>query len=262
MELANRIEPLSKLPEADTPYRDVFYPMFIANTAIETLFASTVFTPYLRVCTSLGQTLMASLKEHLQNEDFDRQIAQYELYYIKNKYNEFKVALLAELGSFNIYLATQKGGFDMYSLLVSGEVLFPADLGIKVPEAVIDAREAAKALAYEVSTACGFHIFRVVQFVLRKYYSYVTNGMVQPKVRNIAVYIHAMRQTKKGDEKILASLKQMSDLHRNPLIHPEVVLTCDEAISVIGMARSVVTAMLAVLPAQPPTTITASASTS
>jgi hypothetical protein len=144
----------------------------------------------------------------------------------------------------------------MYSLLLAGETLFPNDLGTKVPEAMIDVREAAKALAYEIPTACGFHTFRVTESVLRRYYAQVTGGKAQPKVRNIGVYLNALKLANAGDEKIRAALKQMSELHRNPLIHPDVVLTTDEAIATLGIARSVITAMLAVLPVQPPTTAT------
>jgi hypothetical protein len=103
----------------------------------------------------------------------------------------------------------------------------------------------------------GFHAFRVTESVLRKYYSHVTGGQAQPKVRNIGVYLNALKQSNKGDAKILAALKQMTDLHRNPLIHPEVILTTEESIATLGIARSVITAMLTVLPVQPPTTTTA-----
>src|ERR1700730_14377260 len=64
------------------------------------------------------------------------------------------------------------------------------------------------------------------------------------KVRNIGVYISAMRRAAVGDEIILASMEQLTKLHRNPLVHPDVVLTLDEAISTLGMAKSVVSAML------------------
>ena len=53
---------------------------------------------------------------------------------------------------------------------------------------------------------------------------------------------------------LFTNRKQMTKLHRNPLIHPEVILTVDEAIGIIGMARSVIGAMLQVLPDEPPTT--------
>lgn len=97
-------------------------------------------------------------------------------------------------------------------------------------------------------TAVGFHVFRVMESVLRKYYAKETGGAAAPKQRNISVYIEAMRRAKKGYEKILSALKQMSDLHRNPISHPEVILSMDETIGVIGIARSGITAMLDAIP--------------
>jgi hypothetical protein len=135
--------------------------------------------------------------------------------------------------------------------------MFPDDLADKVPEAMFDVQQAGKCLCYETATACGFHLFRATEAVLRRYYSHVTGGAPPPKVRNIAVYIHAMRQRNSGDEVILSVVEQLSKLHRNPLIHPEVALTLDEALSILGIARSAVTAMIAQLPTLPKTTAAA-----
>ena len=256
-ELAAQLDNLSGLPEADVTLNDVYMPLIIGATAIRGL-TNSLYAPYLRSSYALSQTLLNQIDAQIAKNLAD-QVDRWTIWGIKNTFGQYKTVLLAELGSFNTYFVTQHGGYDMHALLFAGETIFPADLGTKVPEAVIDAREAAKALAYEVPTACGFHTFRVTESVLRKYFAHVTGGQAQPKVRNIGVYLNALKQAKKGDEKILAALKQMTDLHRNPLIHPEVVLTTDEAIATIGIARSVITAMLAVLPVQPPTTTTASA---
>jgi len=45
----------------------------------------------------------------------------------------------------------------------------------------------------------------------------------------------------------------MTRLHRNPLVHPEAILTVEEAIGIIGIARSVIGSILVVLPDVPPT---------
>jgi hypothetical protein len=99
--------------------------------------------------------------------------------------------LLADLGVLHSYFVTQKGGFDTISLLAYGENLFPPELASKVRDALFDAREAGKCLAFELPTACGFHIFRATESVLRKYYMQVTNSTIAPKVRNIGVYLNA-----------------------------------------------------------------------
>lgn len=258
-DICESIEPLSRLPDGPVRYGEVFLPLVVAQGALQTL-STSLYAPYLRTSYALLHSLLNAINAQTSQagpNSMDRQLNPYDLYTIKNAYGQYRTALLAELGTFNAYFVTQKGGFDMYSLLTVGESIWPTDLGTKVPEALIDAREASKALAYEVPTACGFHAFRVMETVLRRYYTHATGGAARPKVRNIGVYINAMRRLQKGDEKILGAVKQMADLHRNPLIHPEVVLTLPEAIATVGMAVSAITAMLAVLPVQPQTTTTA-----
>jgi hypothetical protein len=156
------------------------------------------------------------------------------------------------------YFVTPKPPYDTAMLLEYGESLLPIELAQKAPEALFDAREAGKCLAYEVATAAGFHILRAAESVVRRYYADITGGAAQPKVRNLMVYVRKMQNAGVGDPKILSSLEQIAKLHRNPLIHPEDVLTVTEAMALIGIVRSAVSAMLAVLPDVPLTTSIAS----
>jgi hypothetical protein len=164
--------------------------------------------------------------------------------------------MLAEIGVLPSLFVTQKRGFHIITLLDQGEKLFPDDLHQKAPEAIFDIKQAAMSLAYELATAAGFHAFRATESVLRRYYTHVSGGQPLPKVRNIGVYIRGLRKANCGDETILASLEQLAKLHANPVIHPEAVLTIEEAISTVGMSRSVVAAMLKELPILPPTITT------
>ena len=190
------------------------------------------------------------------NKDWSRELGHVALM-ITHNYIQLKTALIAELGTFPAYFVSQKGSFDTLTLLDEPWRLFPSDLWVKVPEARFDVVETGKALCYELATACGVHTFRAVEAVLRRYYAEATQGKAPPKVRNIAVYINAMRQGGHGDEKVLGVLEHLNKLHRNPLAHPDAALTVDEAIATIGMAHSAITAMLQHLPAPPPTTTTA-----
>jgi hypothetical protein len=109
--------------------------------------------------------------------------------------------LTAEIGTFPAYFVSQKGSFDTLTLLDEPWKLFPAELWTKVPEARFDVIEAGKALCYELSTACGMHVFRAVETVLRRYYTEATGGRAQPKIRNIAVYITWTTYTETSDAK-------------------------------------------------------------
>lgn len=255
-QLSSQLEPLKELPQGDgVKYHSVVVALMLADNSITNLLSSSVFAHNLRSSFQLADDLLGVIRSETQKEEnFDRDVSQFDLYRIKTLYEQYRAALLAELGVFPAYLVYQKGGFDTLALLDNGSLLFPHELAKKVPEAIFDVTEAGKALAFELPTACGFHIFRATESVLRRYYAEVTSGKAQPKVRNISVYVNALRQAKIGDSKIISVLDQLSKLHRNPVIHPDVILTIDEAISIVGISRSAVTAMLAALPIVPPTT--------
>jgi hypothetical protein len=101
-----------------------------------------------------------------------------------------------------------------------------------------------RALAYELPTACGFHTFRVTEAVVRRYWDAVSENKERPKPQTLGTFAAKMAKHKYGDEKVVEAIKQMTKLHRNPLIHPEVILNVEEAIGIIGMARSVIAMML------------------
>jgi hypothetical protein len=254
-DLANELEPITAIKAGENMLSH-FVTLWRAKFMIETLLMNSVFASTLRVCREGGNGFVTTLNSFINKgtEDSDAVFAVYDTLLLSNQFAQFKSALLAELGVVPSYFVNQKGGFDTLTLLEWGHLLFPNDLQSKVPEAIFDTQEATKALAFELPTSAGFHVFRATESVLRRYYAHTTNGSPPPKVRSIAVYVRQLRIAKCGDEIILTTLEQMAKLHRNPLVHPEVVLTMDEAISTIGIARSAVTTMLQVLPVLAPTT--------
>lgn len=152
------------------------------------------------------------------------------------------------------YLVARKESYDVELLVDFGTALFPPALLQKAPETERDAIQVGKALAFEVATGCGFHVFRVMEAVVKRYWDEVSSGAKRPKLQTLGNYAAEMEKRNIGDEKVVESVKQMTRLHRNPIIHPDVILTVEEAIGIVGMARSVIGAMLAVLPDVPPTT--------
>jgi hypothetical protein len=253
--VAIALDGLNRLPSEGVKFGEVSSEITNAFQALVSLHASdTIYGPHFRSCLLTAGRLLNVLKPHIDEFDPYKDISAINISEIKAAYSNYKIALQAELGSFQAYFVVRKAPYDTLSLLENGETLFPPDLASKAPDAVFDIREAAKCLAYEMPTACGFHAFRAMETVLRRYYGHVTGGKALPKVRNLGVYINAL--AKDGDPKLLSSLTQVKDLHRNPLIHPETVLTTEEAINILGLVRSAVSVMLAALPAVPPTTTT------
>lgn len=253
--LAVSLEPAGNI-KLGAKFGDLFVELFIAQSALEGFLTSSIYTPYLRSSGPSGAILLAELKKQTDKTDFERVLDPGEISTLTYNFNTFRTALHAELETLMSYLVRQKGGYDTLSLLQYGEVLFPMELAQKVPEAIFDLRESGKCLAFELNTAAGFHVFRATEAVLRKYYTHVTNGAALPKIRNLGVYLHAMKMANAGNAKVRAAVSQMVNLHRNPLIHPEDVLTTTEAMAIFGLAHSAISAMLDELPVPPLTTAT------
>ena len=169
------------------------------------------------------------------------------LWSIHHDREQFKSVFFAELSVLPAFLATGKEGYDVNTLIDEGQKLFPALTISKCPEAESDMREAGKALAFELATSCGFHIFRVTESVFKRYWDHVSGGDDRSNF-TIGYYAKELENKNLGDKKIWETLKQLASLHRNPLIHPEVNLTVEEAIDTLGIARSVIAAMLRVMP--------------
>ncbi len=98
--------------------------------------------------------------------------------------------------------------------------------------------EAGKCLAYERSTAAGFHILRSVEMAVKQYLSLVP-GFVMPPVHrlNWGEYIKLLKDNGASKE-VTDTLQSIKDNHRNPLMHPEDTLDLPEAVTLMSLCQS------------------------
>jgi hypothetical protein len=232
--------------------------LFSLKKQLEAVFAQSIYSGHLKVSREKADELYAWVDSLIgDNADQSRTIDDTDVWVLKYRRDAFKTVFLAELSTLPSFLVTGKEGYDLALLIDEGTKLFPPTLAVKVPEAIRDAREVGKAIAFELSTAAGFHIFRVVEAVLKRYWDHASSGKKRPKPETIGTFASALEDNNAGDPKIWESLKQLAKLHRNPLIHPEVILDVGEEIEILGISRSVIGAMLKVMPDVPTTTTTA-----
>jgi hypothetical protein len=182
--LATELEPIPTLQSGEKIFERL-YVLFSAKIILETLLNASVYSLSLRSCRESANTLLTAINGYIESTDPDRTFQQYEIAVLRVQFEQFKTALLAEVGIWPAYFVTQKESFDTLILLDAGFRLFPSNLMEKVPEAVFDVNEAGKALAFELPTATGFHIFRATESVLRRYHTQVTSGQSPPKIRTI-----------------------------------------------------------------------------
>lgn len=227
---------------------DIWVPLLNAQTELTNLLASGWFLPAIRSTYAPAQKLVGAIKPLTDRTDLDTEITPYEAWTVTNALSEFETTLKNELAIADAYFVTSKGAYDTTSLVTAAERIFPVDLLNKVPHAIIDIREAGKCLAFELSTASGFHALRATESVLRSYWDAIAKGKPHPEQKNIGVYLNEMAKGHLGSDEVRAVLQQIKDLHRNPLMHPEAVLTLDDAMGLMGICQSAIRAMLKEIP--------------
>jgi len=227
---------------------DIRTALYGLNPKIETLFNVSIYSPHLRASREQANSLYEAIARIYEVDDYEQKIAESDIVNIQLNAKHFKIVLLADLTTMPLFLVRPKGNYDVLLLIEHGIGCFPERLSSKAPEAMSDAMEAGKALAFELATACAFHTFRVVETVLKRYWDLVSEKTKRPKLETIGNYVLEMEKKKIGDKKVLETLKQLGKLYRNPIIHPEVFLLLEEAIEILGISRSVISAMLKQLP--------------
>lgn len=241
-----------------TTYEQARLPLLIAEAALEPFLHRAIYK--FRTSLQAGSKLLAEirdLKKKIEEaKDPSRAIDFFEYYSLTNALTAYETVLGAELSLIPLYVVTQKSGFDTEILVTNGEACFPADIWTKVPQAVADLQQATKCIAYEVFTAAGFHLHRANEAVLQRYWDIVSNGAERPKSRNMGDYLNEMKTKNLGNEKVRAALKDLKDLHRNPLIHPEHSIdSVDEIVSLMSGVHTVIMHMLKDIPATMPTPV-------
>ena len=224
--------------------------LFVAEAALEPLISRTVFQ--LRMCIQSGNALLQAirtLRDKLAQEvDKGRDLRFDEAYTISVALKRFEAVLGAELALCPLYIVSPKAGYDINVLIEGGVQCFPTELAQKVPEAVPSIQEGTKCIAFELFTASGFHFHRANEAVLHRYWDTATNGVPRPKTRNMGDYLAELKKLGKGDPKVVASLTDLKDLHRNPLVHEESIDNLNEAVALMHGVHNAIVYMLKDIP--------------
>jgi hypothetical protein len=263
-QVGSQIHPLSEFVGAPahaglvaTTYEQARFPIYIAESAMDALISRSIFR--LRTSVQPGRALLNAITA-LRVKIEDPQATQatpltwFDAYSITSALTAFEAVLGAELSLLPLYVVAQKAGYDTAILIENGTACFPSEVWTKAPEAVADLQQGTKCIAYEVFTASAFHFHRANEAVLRRYWDAVAKGKSRPTSRNMGDYLNEMDKNNIGDAKVKTALRDLKDLHRNPLIHPEHSIDkAEEAIALMNGVHNVIVYMLLEIPAIAPT---------
>lgn len=214
----------------------------------------------LTVCRNCGEQLIGvieGVREWMRTTPSDKwakpdMSADAKLRQVVSKAKEFETVLSAELQTLATYQATQKGIYSTADLIERAENILPAPVLAKISSEIIEEiRQSGRCLAFDCATACAFHIMRATEAVMHKYYIFVRKPKPKPKGRldNWGAYIAELQKSQAPEVKeVVAMLQQVKDRHRNLIMHPEILLTPDEAFTLFEIAKGAIIAMADKLP--------------
>lgn len=150
---------------------------------------------------------------------------------LKSGIKSFEHVFSREATRVSAFTVTPKGIYDIEKLISEGEKKFPPDLLAVMPQAVIDdVRESGRCMAFELGTACAFHICRATEGLMRAYYKKLTgNDWPPPTIKNPnwKVLVDQLR-VNGAPPSITNRLGELRD-DRNSYAHPDVSVPIDEA---------------------------------
>jgi hypothetical protein len=130
-----------------------------AKKQLEALFSESIYSQYLRISRQKAGELHTCIEQmSAPNDDPNATVDEVNAWWLQHNKDHFQSVFISEISTLPSYLVGGKEGYDTDTLLNEGTKLFPKSLAIKAPEAVQDAMLTGRALAFELATACGFHV--------------------------------------------------------------------------------------------------------
>jgi hypothetical protein len=147
------------------------------------------------------------------------------------------------------YFVPKRGIYAVAALAETAHESFPGDLLQFIPEKTqVDWRSAGRCMAFNLLSACGFHVARAVEGTMEAYYQ-LFSGKPGKTLRSWDDYHKELEKiantnpTPAPEPKTLVEFDQMRRDYRNPIVHPRVTLDEADARILFNNGESLIIAM-------------------
>ena len=258
--LGAKLNPLSLMKPADVRRVDFWLAAYSTGEYLENLLSSFAV---LTVCRTAGEKLIAGIDDWTQSvssegafSDLLDPAEKARARVLIGKAKDFETVLAAELEELATYHVTPKAGYSTDVLIERAESVISDSFRIKLSLRTIkEIRESGRCLVFDNATASGFHMMRAIELVMHDYYLVICKPRPKPTklLENWGAYLALLsKETDDGVKKVVAILQQIKDQDRNFIMHPEVVLSQDEAFKLFEVAKAAIIAMADALPEPKP----------
>lgn len=247
--LAVKIHPLINL-NVQGALADEWFMLFEARQELFQFFnifpLTTSQPPARTLVDSINRVIPIDVSTIRFNSDSGERITinYFEGHAIQQAAAELESVLKAELAGWDAFYVSQKGAFNTTELMQRAETMVPEPgRSYLTQKALSDFRQAGMCLAFNLGTAACFHVARATEEMIREYYKAIVGELPTVKQRNWGAYHRNLNKCGQADTKVLAWLKHITEEYRNPVLHPDEMLSVDGAIEFINACNSLITCM-------------------
>jgi hypothetical protein len=182
------------------------------------------------------QTLITAMQH-----DLERTITQAEVSALIFNREELEKNFEREYRNLYVFTVTPKALNDTRLLIEKAEHKFgDRTRSVFSDQVVYDLRQSGRCLAFEVPTAMAFHVMRATESLIKKYYEILAGSPWSLAQRDWGKYISELEKLKDVSRVITGRLREIKDLNRNPLIHPEEIVPLEEAPILFDLCNGVI----------------------
>lgn len=166
---------------------------------------------------------------------------------------EFDTVFRNDAPRMAVFSVEKKGIYQTEDLIDHADRHLPEAVCQRLPrQAKMDIVSAGRCLAFNIPTATAFHVWRALEIVFGAYHVSLTGKAFEEiKIcRNWGKYIEALDKAG-ADKKITGNLDHIRAEYRNPVMHPDVNVTTDEAFSLLGIGFSSISQVMQAIESQP-----------
>lgn len=148
---------------------------------------------------------------------------------LKELTDKFRASFEKEEDRLAVFAVTPKGLYDTGLLIDHPELKFPQGIrNLLPPQMLVDLKEAAKCLAFDVPTGCAFHTCRGTESLILHYHEKLSGKTWSFKKRDWKIYVEQLSNAG-APKDITNRLNEIRELDRNAYIHPDVNVSIEEA---------------------------------
>ncbi|RZU41121.1 hypothetical protein [Edaphobacter modestus] len=247
--LAVKIHPLTDL-RVSSPLAEEWVVLHEARQELFQFFSlfplRTTRTPANTLVQAINRVVPLELSEMRFNLDNGEKVIvpYFEGHAIREAAVEFESVLKAELVGWDAFFVSQKGAFSTTELMQQAETMVPEPgRSYLTKKATADFRQAGMCLAFNLGTAACFHVARATEEIIREYYRAVVGALPDIKQRNWGAYHRNLSRCSTAESKVLGWLKHITEEYRNPVLHPDEILSVDDATEFINACIALISSM-------------------